>query len=267
LKQKILLIYVALFVLPNYLLAKQSFNVILLQHTPELLDVIKHESDFTQAMLEEIFKETELTPKFIRVPLSRTISKLKSGAGDCIGLAPKGTVSNILFPKEPWGYHEMKLYMKTKPNQNYKDVKEFKKLKLGIIGGMTYDGGGKIDKLVKENKKTSNYTYIYGENAFERIISMYEKSRVDGFFACPLWLRSQKSESNAKLEKLTEVYDAGVMQGWYVGCTNNSPKAKKIISIINDTIPKLRASKKLAKILKAHGFKDWHAQMLINNSL
>lgn len=209
---------------------------------------------FMIEIAQAVFAKHGYSINYILGPRSRGIEFVRQGEIDCIVNAKLKDHQFLAFPKEPWGYHAATLFALPNSSFQYEEMDQVKQVQLGAIAGMRYDNGDMDEYL---NKPTDNISFLYGENAMEREISMLLKERVEVLVSCPLLMRGHLKSMQLPADAIKTVGEIKPLVGMYFACGNDQEKTQSYIEMINNAIPAMRKSGELALILKKYGQVDW----------
>ncbi|NVK37743.1 MAG: transporter substrate-binding domain-containing protein [Gammaproteobacteria bacterium] len=198
-----------------------------------------------------IFEPKGVKVDYDTMPWIRAIQQTREGEFDCVVGAYKNDAPDFLFPNEHWGKDQTTFYVMKQDAWRYDQaLTSLKNRQIGTISGYSY--GKTLDQYFAENKVQE----VSGDHALDTNIKKLLSGRIDTIIESEYVMQSQLS-----LLQLSEVIIAAgqTQQGFpmYFACGPNNPKSARWIELVNETLPKLKASGKFEAILHRYGISSW----------
>jgi polar amino acid transport system substrate-binding protein len=220
---------------------------------------------------QHILNKHNYTLDYQIMPWERSITEVRQGSHDCIVGTDKNEVPDFIFPSNPWGEVDIKLYVKKSSTWKYTDLDSLKSIRMGVIGGYSYSD--EIDNYIlqsQEAKKTRNtkdnsflpvihphaVQITQGNNALEQNIKKLLNNRIDVLIASSL-IMNVKLKSMEVANQIKTASDNNSAQPIYIACSPAKDNSKKITEWFSNGIDEMRSSGELATILKKYAIKDW----------
>lgn len=202
-------------------------------------------------LAKAIFEPQGITVDYQLKPWSRSIQETRIGKSDCVVGAYKVSVPDFIFPKQHWGLDQTLFYTLANDDWRYLgDVRALDKRKMGVISDYSY--GKKLDEIfIKINAQSAK-----GDNALETNIKKILTGRIDTMIESHYVMANKLMEMQLS-DKIISAGDTQQGAPMYLACTPNTTRTQKFITLVNQAMPKLKASGQLQKILSTYNIESW----------
>lgn len=202
-------------------------------------------------LAKAIFEPQGITVDYQLKPWSRSIQETRIGKSDCVVGAYKVSVPDFIFPKQHWGLDQTLFYTLANDDWRYLgDVRALDKRKMGVISDYSY--GKKLDEIfIKINAQSAK-----GDNALETNIKKILTGRIDTMIESHYVMANKLMEMQLS-DKIISAGDTQQGAPMYLACTPNTTRTQKFITLVNQAMPKLKASGRLQKILSTYNIESW----------
>ena len=202
-------------------------------------------------LAKAIFEPHGITVDYKLKPWSRSIQETRIGKSDCVIGAYKVSVPDFIFPKDHWGLDQTLFYKLAKDDWQYSgDTQALSNRKIGIISDYSY--GKKLDEIfIKINAQSAK-----GDKALETNIKKILTGRIDTMIESH-YVMADKLMDMQLSDKIISAGDSKQGAPMYLACTPDSSRTQKFVELVNQSMPKLKASGQLQKILKTYNIESW----------
>lgn len=185
------------------------------------------------------------------MPWKKALASVNGGFKDCVVGAVKDEAPALLYPKFHWGIDRNGLYvLKDDQWQFNGNIDSLRQRKVAVILGYFYGSG--LDEYFKNNVGQA-VQYVDDKEPLNTNIRKLLKGRVDTIIETIPVMNARLKDTGLKSKiRLTgAIGDPSVL---YIACHG---KNKKIIELIDQTMPKLRQSGHLKMILDRYDIPLW----------
>jgi len=204
-------------------------------------------------LLKEIFEPQGVTVEYKLSPWTRALHDVNSGKFDAVVGTDRSESPEMVFPQESFGNLDNAMYVRNDNVWRYQGVASLKGKRLGVIDGYGYNG--ELDAYIENNQGKQVFA-VSGDDALPKLIKMLQAGRIDV-------LVENVYVMNYTLGKLgvTNLVNAGKTDDEPLplefGLSPERSTSKNYARMFDEGIAKLRASGRLAEILKRYGVSDW----------
>ena len=202
-------------------------------------------------LAKAIFEPYGIAVDYKLKPWSRSIQETRIGKSDCVIGAYKVSVPDFIFPADHWGLDQTLFYKLVKDDWRYLgDVRALDKRKMGVISDYSY--GKKLDEIfIKINAQSAK-----GDKALETNIKKILTGRIDTMIESHYVMVAKLMEMQLS-DKIISAGDTQQGAPMYLACTPNSSRTQKFVELVNQAMPKLKASGQLQEILNSYNIESW----------
>lgn len=203
----------------------------------------------------EVFKQAGYEVRYESVPWSRVVTGVEEGIYDAAVGAAKGDIPGAIFPEEELGSATNSLFVRKGDPWRYAGAESFKNIHLGVIGEYYYTD--EINAYIEANKNSSQVDILLGDNAVERNLTKLLDKKIDVYIEDynVAYYAANKIGLDKNAIEIAGSIDEPMLI--YVAFSAKNPQSAKWAGLLSAGIKELRASGRLAEILKKYGMQDW----------
>lgn len=209
---------------------------------------------------EEIWNNSGFRVDYATVPWERAITDTRSGATDCVVGALPSEVPDFIFHTLPLGVDQSAFYVRNDSDWSYAGRASLDGIRLGVIGGYSYDQGEidrRIDQAHTDDIASGEIQIMKGDNALEKNFQKLLSGRIDAVVAS-VTVAAYTINQMELDDKIAFAGSIGIADPLFIACSPSSPKrSRKLVTLLDQGIVKLRASGRLDKIMHQYGLSDW----------
>lgn len=204
---------------------------------------------------KEVFGKAGHTVDYQTLNWARTLEKVKAGEFTAAIGASKDDARELHFGAQPVGISSNVFAIRSDDSFTFKDMSSLNGKVLGVINGYSY--AEDIDNYIKTNKSDLKKVQASsGDDALSVNLKKLVAKRVDLVLedgnVLADQIATQKLDGKVKLSD-TPLSSVDI----YLAFGASNPKAAEYAALLDKGIEEMRASGKLAEILKKYGIKDW----------
>ncbi|MFY0641532.1 MAG: transporter substrate-binding domain-containing protein [Bermanella sp.] len=214
-------------------------------------DPISETPGYMIDLAKAIFEPHGITVDYKLKPWSRSIQETRIGKSDCVIGAYKVSVPDFIFPTDHWGLDQTLFYKLASDDWQYTgDTRTLMNRKMGVISDYSY--GSVLDEIfIKINAQSAK-----GDKALETNIKKILTGRIDTMIESHYVMADKLMEMQLS-DKIISAGNTHQGAPMYLACTPNSSRTQKFIILVNQAMPKLKASGQLQKILSTYNIESW----------
>ena len=212
------------------------------------------EKGFMVEIAEYCFAQKGHQVKYVTVPWKRAVKGTRSGLFDGLIGAGKDETPDFIFPSIETGLSRHTFYVNKGNTWKYDGLKSLEAITLGVINNYSY--GRLFKEYIEPNRlDTDKIQIVSGENALASNIKKLQKGRIDATVEDRLVFLYYLNKTNTP----NSFSEAGIahVEEVFICFSPKLKKAEEYADILTRGMRELRASGKLAKILKNYGLEDW----------
>ncbi len=206
---------------------------------------------------EEVFTKSGHTFKFEVLPWSRAINEARTGNINGIIGAARGDAPDFVFPENEQGQIVNTFFVSNNSSWTYSGIESLKSVKLGLI--LDYDYSEEISNYISSNPDSKNIQFLGGNAPLSQNIKKLKAGRIDVVLeAGSVFNYTAKEMGEGGSFKVGGVLDDTPESSLiYMAFSPANPNSAKYAKILSDGMAEMRASGRLAEILKKYGLTDW----------
>ena len=185
----------------------------------------------------------------------RAIIETREGKHTAIVGGQKTDAPDFVYPSVAAGFGSNYFWSRVDANWKYENIGSIKNKKIGVINGYAY-GVAEIDNAIA--KRENFFSFISGDDAFNKIIKMTAAKRLDGFIE-NAFIVQYLTNTMPEYKNQFKIVSKNMAQdtAMQIAFSPKNPNSKKYAQILSDGITKIRKNGKLKGILAKYGLSDW----------
>lgn len=200
------------------------------------------------------FEKEGHTVIYKTVPWARAIKDVRDGIYHGIIGTGKQETPDFIFPEHELAKAKHTFFVKKGSSWKYEGLESLKEINLGVI--IHYSYGSLYKDYIKPNQASKRIQAVGGQTALKQNIQKLLYGRIDALIEDRTVFQFHLHKTNT-----SDVFlDAGsaYTEKLYIAFSPILKQSKTYAEILGKAMPDIRASGKLAGILKKYGIKDWN---------
>lgn len=244
----------------------------LLASTPLLADEIRIRADpwlpysggsemnpagYMVDMAKAIAEANGHTIQYRTMPWANALDVVRSGGADCVVGAYKFDAEGFEFPDVGWGLSGNVFWGLAEQKWRFDGVASLDSVKIGILEEYSY--GDELDAYIEQHKADANRLEVVPAvgRGIVRLLARLIGRRVDTIIEDRNVLAYALEQAKMEPGRVISLGETGEPEEVYIACTPADPRGRAYADLFGKGTAQLRASGKLAEILKNYNLQDW----------
>lgn len=244
----------------------------LLASTPLLADEIRIRADpwlpysggsemnpagYMVDMAKAIAEANGHTIQYRTMPWANALDVVRAGNADCVVGAYLSDAEGFEFPEVGWGPSGNVFWGLAEQKWRFEGVASLDAVKIGILEEYSY--GDELDGYIEQHKADANRLEVVPAigRGVVRLLARLIGRRVDTIIEDRNVLAYALEQAKMEPGRVISLGETGEPESVYIACTPADPRGRVYADMFGKGTAQLRASGKLAEILKNYNLQDW----------
>ena len=208
-------------------------------------------------MAKAIAEANGHTIQYRTMPWANALEVVRSGGADCVVGAYKSDAEGFEFPDVGWGPSGNVFWGLAEQKWRFDGVASLDTVKIGVLEEYSY--GDELDAYIEQHKADANRLEVVPAvgRGIVRLLARLIGRRVDVIIEDRNVLAYALEQAKMESGRVISLGETGEPEEVYIACTPADPRGRTYADLFAKGTAQLRASGKLAEILKSYNLKDW----------
>lgn len=215
---------------------------------------------FMVVIAEEIFGRHDIKVNYKVMPWTQAIAMARKGDYTGIIGATRHDAPDFIMPHYVLGLSDMRFWVRKNSSWNYDGLASLKGLRIGVIKDYSY--GAVLDEYLQKNADSGRILWESGNDALSVNLGKLARGEIDVMpeddNVMQHYIFEHISDATPREAGSAVTLDHIADNFLYIAFSPKNPDAKRYAAIIDEEMPKLRASGELQRILDLYRIRDWH---------